>query len=206
MKTPIRHEMMYAVDVNPKWVIPPTILKNKLSSFSKNPEALNKKDIRVFDKERNIILPDEIDWDHVKKNQHLYRFEQAPGEKNVLGQLRFLLRNNESIFLHGTNLPKLFKNEVRALSSGCIRVQKPQKLAAWIIEDHVNHKCNKYDDDSSDEFSACMKQLVQGKIDSEISKQIKLNREIPVFLEYISTWIHEDGMLCISDPYKMDTV
>ena len=37
------------------------------------------------------------------------------------------------IYLHGTNKPQLFDKEHRALSHGCVRVEKWDEVAAWVL-------------------------------------------------------------------------
>jgi murein L,D-transpeptidase YcbB/YkuD len=55
-----------------------------------------------------------------------------PGPKNPLGLLAIRLEPGMLIYLHGTNKPWLFDKDSRALSGGCIRVEKWDELAAWV--------------------------------------------------------------------------
>jgi lipoprotein-anchoring transpeptidase ErfK/SrfK len=55
------------------------------------------------------------------------------GKKNPLGLLAVRLEPGLLIYLHGTNKPKLFEREKRALSHGCIRVEKWDEVAAWVL-------------------------------------------------------------------------
>jgi murein L,D-transpeptidase YcbB/YkuD len=56
-----------------------------------------------------------------------------PGPNNPLGRVLFDLENDELIYLHDTNEKGLFNRPQRALSHGCIRVEKPRALAAWVL-------------------------------------------------------------------------
>ena len=56
-----------------------------------------------------------------------------PGPRNPLGQILFELDNDELIFLHDTNDRSLFDRNDRALSHGCVRVERALALAAWAL-------------------------------------------------------------------------
>lgn len=59
---------------------------------------------------------------------------RSPGRKNPLGLMAIRLDPGLLIYLHGTNQPKLFGREKRALSHGCIRVEKVEELAAFVMD------------------------------------------------------------------------
>lgn len=79
----------------------------------------------------------------------------------MLGNVMFVLENTGGVQMHGTASPNLFENETRAYSSGCIRVDGADDLAAMIL------------DKTPDEFVAYRKKLGEGK-------WIKLPDPIPV--------------------------
>jgi murein L,D-transpeptidase YcbB/YkuD len=56
-----------------------------------------------------------------------------PGPRNPLGRILFELDNDELIYLHDTNDRSLFARSQRALSHGCIRVERAHDLAAWAL-------------------------------------------------------------------------
>lgn len=58
---------------------------------------------------------------------------RPPGPNNPLGLLAIRLDPGMLIYLHGTNEPKLFERENRALSHGCIRVEKWDEVAAFVL-------------------------------------------------------------------------
>ncbi len=55
------------------------------------------------------------------------------GKRNPLGFLAIRLEPGMLIYLHGTNKPQLFEREKRALSHGCVRVEKWDEVAAWVL-------------------------------------------------------------------------
>lgn len=58
---------------------------------------------------------------------------RPPGVDNPLGLAAVRLEPGLLIYLHDTNQRHLFDREMRALSHGCIRVEKWQALIAWLL-------------------------------------------------------------------------
>jgi murein L,D-transpeptidase YcbB/YkuD len=61
------------------------------------------------------------------------RLRQRPGPKNALGLIKFMLPNEENVYLHGTPAQGLFARNQRAFSHGCVRVEDPAALAEWVL-------------------------------------------------------------------------
>ena len=57
---------------------------------------------------------------------------QGPGPGNSLGRMKLDMPNPHAIFLHDTPSRGLFANESRALSHGCVRVERALELAMTI--------------------------------------------------------------------------
>jgi murein L,D-transpeptidase YcbB/YkuD len=61
---------------------------------------------------------------------------QKPGPDNALGLLKIIFPNEHHVYLHDT--PEggdWFSDEQRALSQGCIHLEHPAELAAWLLRD-----------------------------------------------------------------------
>ncbi|WP_299608882.1 L,D-transpeptidase family protein [uncultured Tateyamaria sp.] len=56
-----------------------------------------------------------------------------PGERNPLGLAAVRLGPGLLVYLHDTNRRELFEQDDRALSHGCVRVQKWAELAAFVL-------------------------------------------------------------------------
>ena len=59
---------------------------------------------------------------------------QLPGPENALGQVKFDMRNDESIYLHDTPAKALFASDQRHFSHGCVRVQDALGFAELIAQ------------------------------------------------------------------------
>jgi murein L,D-transpeptidase YcbB/YkuD len=118
-------------------------------------------------------------------NQIGNRLIQPPGPANPLGPLRIGLENSDGIFLHGTNRPGLFARPGRALSHGCVRVERVRDLAAWLL------------DQNSASIDAT---LATGR-----TQDIHPHQEVQVALAYLTIWPDRNRQLMAhGDTYGMD--
>jgi len=85
--------------------------------------------------------------------------------------------NRFSIYLHDTPARGLFDKTKRAFSSGCIRVEKPIELAAYLLAD--NPKWN-------------LQELIAA-VDSKKTRAISLPDPINIHILYWTAWVDEDG-------------
>ena len=131
--TPQMTSYINGVEYNPAWVVPNTILfEDKLPQIQEDKDFFEKNDLQVFDHYESEVDPDTVDWSEVDIHDFPYIFKQRPGKKNALGLLKFNLQNDEFIYMHDTSQRELFKKYSRALSSGCIRLEKAGKFAGWL--------------------------------------------------------------------------
>lgn len=98
-----------------------------------------------------------------------------PGPHNPLGQILFELDNDEQIYLHDTNDRSLFDRADRALSHGCVRVQRARALAAWAL--------GKSEDD------------VARMIAAGATRSVPLPSPIPVLLAYHTRFPDRNGAM-----------
>lgn len=96
-----------------------------------------------------------------------------PGPRNPLGRILFELDNDDLVFLHDTNDRALFDRPTRALSHGCVRVQRAHALAAWALR-------------KSEKEVAQM-------IAAGVTRSVPLSAPIPVLLAYHTRFPEEDG-------------
>lgn len=60
-----------------------------------------------------------------------------PGSDNPLGLAAVRLQPGLLVYLHDTDRRQLFDQEMRALSHGCIRVQRWDELIAWLLGEQL---------------------------------------------------------------------
>ena len=113
------------------------------------------------------------------------RLIQPPGPNNPLGPLRVGLLDSDGIFLHGTNRPRLFEREGRALSHGCIRVERIHDLSAWVLDVPATD--------------------VQVAAATGRTMELYAPQEVQVVLAYLTAWPDSMGRMTIHpDPYGLD--
>ncbi|MGL5361787.1 MAG: L,D-transpeptidase family protein, partial [Bosea sp. (in: a-proteobacteria)] len=114
--TPIFSDMMDHLVVNPSWFVPPSIMKKEfLPNLAIDPDYAAKRGYEVIRRGNNITV------------------RQPPGERNALGNIKFMFPNNHAVYLHDTPNRRLFATERRAYSHGCVRVDQPFALAEHVL-------------------------------------------------------------------------
>ncbi len=194
-RTPILVQNLRTLVLNPSWSVPPRIAKEKyLPKARKNPNYLNTQNIEVvrgFGSKRKVIDPFDLDWDTLNLKKFPYRLEQKPGRKNSLGEVKFPLNNDFAIYLHDTASPKLFNRSMRALSSGCVRVEKPRQLTEELL---------KYNPGWDG------KRIARAHRNKK-TMYVGLKQETPVYLMYWTVWVDKHGTVQFRDDvYQRDTL
>ena len=116
----------------PQWTIPASIIRQDiLPQLKKDPGYLTRKGFSLVSYEGETIDPYSVDWTKYSKGIP-WKVVQGSGDDNALGVFKFNFNNPYSVYLHDTNQRYLFKNANRALSHGCVRVEKWQDLANYI--------------------------------------------------------------------------
>ncbi|WP_041779170.1 L,D-transpeptidase family protein [Belliella baltica] len=170
-------EMSYLV-FSPTWTVPNSITRNEIiPSIRKNPNYLASKNMNVITNSGAIVNPSTIDWQKINPRNFPYMIRQEPGEQNSLGLVKFMFPNKYSVYIHDTPSRSLFAREDRALSHGCIRIEKPQELAELLL--------------------ASDKQWTSDKIKESMGlkreKVVNLDRKIPVVIFYLTYWADSTG-------------
>ena len=128
--------MTYLV-LNPDWTVPPTILNTDIiPSVIINPGYLAEKNLKILRIDGSEVDPSTIDWINIVTAGFPYRIHQEPGPANALGRVKFMFPNQYSVYIHVVLNDNLFRRSDRSLSSGCIRVNNPLALTAWLMKDN----------------------------------------------------------------------
>ena len=134
-ETPVFLETLSHVIFRPYWNVPVSIVQNEVLP------AL-RRDARYLERQRMELLRGPGDDAPVVPAdaagvaalaEGAVRLRQRPGPANALGLVKFVFPNRESVYMHGTPTPALFARDRRDFSHGCIRVEDPAGLAAWVL-------------------------------------------------------------------------
>jgi L,D-transpeptidase YcbB len=135
-KTPVFNARMTYIVFSPKWTVPPTILRNDvIPELLKGPAYLEKKNMQLLRPDGTEIAYSDIDWSKISKNRFSFMVRQNPGPENSLGRVKFMFPNSYDVYIHDTPAKGSFAVNDRALSSGCIRAEKPYELALLLLSD-----------------------------------------------------------------------
>lgn len=177
-ETPALLDSVQHLVFNPKWVVPPTILREDvIPGVARNPAYLADHRMRVVDRSGQAVDPALIDWQNARRSGFPYMIVQESGADGSLGRIKFSLANPYSIYLHDTNARSLFRRDTRALSSGCVRLEKPQELALILLDDAARW--------TPETLEAA---LATGK-----TRSVPVGRDIPVLLHYATAGLDDAG-------------
>lgn len=178
-KTPMMSSALNNVVVNPPWNVPPTLArKDILPKVWNDPGYLERHGYTVMRgwNSKETIDPWQVDWATITASNLPFRFQQAPGARNSLGRYKFNMPSSDAIYLHDTPNHNLFQKDTRALSSGCVRVNKASELANMLLQD-----AGWNDTRISDA-------LKQGD-----TRYVNIRQNIPVNLYYLTAFVGPDG-------------
>ncbi len=133
--TPLFDEDMRSIEFNPYWNVPHSIAHEEtVAHLRRNPAYFTQQGLEFVDAQGQAHTAlNDADLEAVLQGQ--MRLRQRPGPRNALGDIKFVLPNSNSIYLHHTPSTGLFARERRDFSHGCIRVQDPVALAHFVLQD-----------------------------------------------------------------------
>ena len=186
-ETPIFYGRIRTIVVNPYWRIPASIIrKETVPKLKKDPGYTNKKKIEIhtgYSEHSPKVNPYKVNWHKYGRKLPPYKFMQSPGEHNALGKVKYLFPNKYAVYMHDTNQRNLFVKDYRALSHGCVRLQKPFELLETFAE-------------------------IEPKIDAERTTEIleknkktpyRLSKSVPVDVVYLTSYVDIDGNIMFWD-------
>jgi len=191
--TPVLAARLSAVQLNPYWVVPDKIAAEELlPEQQKNSTYLVDHHYRVFNHwgdDAKELNPAKIRWSRYTKDNFPYKLRQDPGPDNALGQIKFIFQNEFAIYLHDTPFRQLFAQTNRALSHGCVRVEKPMPLALYLLGDQLQ-----WDQEAINET-----------IESGATVDLRLTQPVPIYLVYWTAWASDNGQMNFrKDVYERD--
>jgi murein L,D-transpeptidase YcbB/YkuD len=163
--TPVFADSMETVVFRPYWEVPPDIAAKEI--FPKGPAYMAAENMETYQQGGQT---------HVR---------QRPGPKNALGYVKFLFPNDYNIYLHDTPNHELFNKDVRAFSHGCIRLEKPEEMAEWVLgwpADKVEQEMKNPPD----------------------NKAVKVPQKIPVYITYFTAYTNNGQLYFGNDLYNRD--
>jgi murein L,D-transpeptidase YcbB/YkuD len=182
-QTPVFSSVIENVKLHPDWTAPDSIAERYLiDKIQNNPAVIEELGYHLVNKSTGETLPIQAVGVGALDNLSLdqYMFRQKPGRKNALGMVRFSVKNDYAIFLHGTPSENLFGEDDRTFSSGCIRLAEPFEMAYFLLKDQMGR----------DE----LKEMYEiGENEHPDTTFLDLEKDVPVHLTYQTAWVDDGG-------------
>lgn len=184
-KTPVFSDVMEYIVFQPYWNVPPSIATDEiLPKAYEDPTYLERNGYELVDSyapDASVVEVEEETLDGVAEGK--YRIRQLPGRSNALGHVKFMFPNEHNIYLHDTPADHLFSETERDYSHGCIRVERPDDLASYVLAKNE-------------------KKWSQGDIEEAMQGErevIVLDQQIPVYIMYLSAFVDDGGTVHFRD-------
>jgi murein L,D-transpeptidase YcbB/YkuD len=193
-KTPIFSALMTTTVFSPYWNVPDSIVEGETApAAARDPGFLRRNNIEILRRSKagaTPVDPSTVNWDDPDELKAL-AFRQRPGAKNALGHVKFLFPNPHDVYLHDTPADALFARPGRAFSHGCIRVEQPEALARWVLEDSPEW--------TDEKIAAAMH--------AGEEQHVKLEQPVPVHIVYFTAWADDAGSVRLApDVYGYDAI
>jgi len=190
-QTPVFTTQLKSVIFRPYWNVPLDIQRDELvPELKKNPHYLRDHSYEVVDAQGTIVSDDSVSEDMERQlDSGKLAIRQRPGPDNSLGLVKFDMPNSYDVYMHGTPAVHLFSRPRRDFSHGCIRVENPVALAAWVLRDNPG-----WDTDR-----------ILGAMNGDQTFGVSLTKPIPVLILYGTAIVADDGEVdFFDDIYELD--
>ena len=189
--TPTLRSRIKYFTLAPVWNVPYSIASQEmLPRLQDDPSFLAESDLAVYDGRRQRRNPWRIAWSEVTESNFKYTIQQDAGPRNVLGNYVFHFPNPYLVYLHDTPERYLFAQANRALSHGCIRVERPRELAAWLLRREGNPT----------------PLLPPAQARQSPPQDVLLRRPLPIFIRYATCTAENGRLRFFRDIYGQDQV
>jgi L,D-transpeptidase YcbB len=181
--TPVFAHMMKYLIFRPYWNVPHDIVEKELMPHIRASGVgyLASKNFEVTDSKGTVLTNFTA-----KQIEHGgLQVREKPGPKNSLGLVKFMFPNQYDIYLHSTPQTELFAHTRRDFSHGCIRVEKPEDLAVWVMANSETPAPAGKDWDPD-----TIHDVMTNGPDNH---QVNLKTQIPVVVFYVTAIAAEDG-------------
>lgn len=199
-KTPLLYSEIKRMDINPQWVVPWSVRTKELSHHSGNGAYFDGNHFYASNKKTgDKVYGCDITWSIINSSD--WNIIQKGGVGNSLGRIIFRFDNNFAVYLHDTNHKSVFEQNNRSVSHGCIRVEHPFELAAYMMRGK--------DENLLDKVRYSMETDINSK-DSDKSKlvySINVEPKIPIYIMYYTLFPVPNGEVqSFPDVYGYDSV
>jgi murein L,D-transpeptidase YcbB/YkuD len=143
----------------------------------------------VLDRKGNLLAPDSIDWKVLTPHTFRVVLRQQTGRENSLGLFKFVFDNPFAVYLHDTNAKKLFKKTMRSFSHGCVRVERAEELAHYLVTGSPLVRSRK----------------IKAAVASGQIQTIRLSQPVIIYITYFTAAGKDGKFIQYDDLYQCDS-
>lgn len=179
------YNKVQTVVFNPSWGVPRSIILNEmLPKVMRDTSYLDRNGYEVYVGGKKVSAS-AVNWSAVAAGKAHVGIRQKPSLDNALGELKILFPNTHDIYMHDTPAKSYFSRDMRALSHGCIRLERPRDMAAAVLGKPVEEL---------------------GKYFGKDERGLKVANPVPVYIAYFTAWPDSNGdVRFFNDIYDRDT-
>jgi L,D-transpeptidase YcbB len=207
-------EISYMV-LNPTWNVPASIMREEIAyKLKKDSTYLRDKNFKVY-KDNVEIDPMTVELAELHSDKIPYRIIQDPGAGNALGKIKFMFNNPFGIYLHDTPNRPPFNFSNRAVSHGCVRVEKPLPLAEFLLRNHPKWNIDflkieigqKVEDKSIVSEYYKKRESLRKYASLGETTDVMLAQKTSLYIDYYTAWVDDEGVTQFrADVYDRDKV
>jgi murein L,D-transpeptidase YcbB/YkuD len=185
-RTPVFTHMMKYLIFRPYWNVPVDIAKKELvPHMEAKPGYLEAKNYEVINNKGEV----QASYTTARVEHGGLLVRERPGPTNSLGLVKFMFPNQYDIYLHSTPQTSLFSRSRRDFSHGCVRVQKPEDLAVWVLNGQTDKDSQPWD----------MEKVNDAMQNGQDNKQVNLKTPLPIVIFYLTAHVGDDGKVDFFD-------
>jgi murein L,D-transpeptidase YcbB/YkuD len=185
-KSPVFEKDIQYVVFRPYWEVTPSIQRGEIvPHILKDPNYIAKHNFEVVTPKGEVVTDNQVSPEVLEGIRSLHLMvRQKPGDTNSLGLVKIIFPNPENVYLHGTDAPGLFSQDVRDFSHGCVRVENPADLVAWVLRNNPGWDLER------------VKATMNGE---KNNLQVNLVTRIPVLIVYGTATVNEENQIRFFD-------
>jgi len=193
--TPELYSQLTYFQAAPEWRVPHSIAVGEmLPRLKQAPNYLDRHGYKLYTTTGERANPYRIKWKQITPATFAYQVRQVPSGRNALGRVVFRFPNPYSIYLHDTPTKAAFQASKRALSHGCVRVEKPLELARFLLQR-----------DSATPAQATKRaQDLQASLSQNRTKVFSLKAPVPLYVRYLTCEADGSQLRQLPDVYQWD--
>ncbi|GAB6009010.1 L,D-transpeptidase family protein [Dysgonomonas reticulitermitis] len=210
-KTPLLESDISYLNLNPIWNVPTSIAQKEVAVLQKKDSTyIKRNNMKLYKGGKEVDL-ESINWKEVNPSKFAYTIRQNSGERNALGLIKFIFNNAFSVYLHDTPSKAAFNRKNRAVSHGCVRVQKPFDLAFFCMSatsDDI-YKDRLYYSVGKSPVSNEGKKLAKENKLKKLTDILNPESKISLFVDYYTAYMYPDDndtLYYADDIYDYDNI